>query len=451
MPSTPAVRIAEPLLGGPDGSRLSAAGARFRRWQATILAAVLGSTTLLALLLQGPCMTNGYEGPEARLRMCSGPLSTAFLGQLNPEIPGRGVGGESTLSALDARFVSVIHALTGDVTVFMAFSLLLGVIAVAAIGVGLLVLARQRAWLMGLFASPVILFTLGSTLDLPAVALALWAVILVLGPSPVRPVPWLSGILLAIAAFIDPLALLVLLGLFLSSLWPIRDRRGTPAAPASSDGPSQPAGDHREPTHPTGAGRAPELLVAGATVTSALLLVIDGTAVDRVTRWLGQGIDGGSFASVLVMARLGDPGMLSFVWTVAGAACILGVTAALVAVRGRGLDPAVTIGVLLGAGMIFSPGLMPWQTLWLLPFLVLSVTRWWPLIAWSVAEAGFALAVQLYDVAGYGTDKGLDAAPFALMTLVRLFVLVTVVIMAAENLHRRRVRSGVAKTTIATT
>ena len=85
MPSQSSTRIAEPLLGGPDGIHLASAGAQFRRGQAYIFAGILGVTTFLALALQGPCLSSGYEQPSASARMCAGPLSTAFLGQINPE------------------------------------------------------------------------------------------------------------------------------------------------------------------------------------------------------------------------------------------------------------------------------------------------------------------------------------------------------------------------------
>ena len=189
MPSKRTTRIAEPLLGGPDGIHLASAGARFRRGQAYIFASVLGLTTFLALALQGPCLSSGYEQPSASARMCAGPLSTAFLGDFNPEDAlGRSQGGMPGLSALDARFVQLLKLMTDDVSCLHDDgSPRQPVIAFGALGVGLLILARQRAWLIGLFASPVILFTLGSTLDPVALALSIWSMIIFAGSSPVTP------------------------------------------------------------------------------------------------------------------------------------------------------------------------------------------------------------------------------------------------------------------------
>jgi hypothetical protein len=141
------------------------------------LAAVLGVTTFLALALQGPCLSSGYEQPSASARMCAGPLSTAFLGDTNPEVLGRAHGGGAALAPLEARLVDLVHLFTNDVSLFMVVVLLLNTAGIAALGAGLLVLARFRGWLVAVFASPLILFTLGSTLDPIALALAVWAMV----------------------------------------------------------------------------------------------------------------------------------------------------------------------------------------------------------------------------------------------------------------------------------
>ncbi|MDN5774946.1 MAG: hypothetical protein L0H43_14245, partial [Brevibacterium aurantiacum] len=320
--------------------------------------------------------------------------------------------GMPGLSALEARFVQLSKLMTDDVSVFMAIVLIINVIAFAALGVALLVLARQRAWLVAAFASPVILFTLGSTLDPVAVALSVWAMVVFVGSSPVRSRPWLSGVLLGIAAFINPLALLVLLGLTLT-------------------GPS-PAGRLRP--------RDPRMMLATVTITSALLLVIDGTAIDRVLHWMSDAVDGGSFASILVMARLGTAETWAPVWIIASAGVIAAIAVSLFMVRRTGLDPAVAACLLIGGCLLLAPGMMPWDSLWILPFLVLAVRRWWVLIIWAVAETAFAIAIHLGDVAAIEPDKGLEPTFVALLTLLRLLALVAVVICAGENLYRRRIR-----------
>lgn len=413
MPSQSSTRIAEPLLGGPDGIHLASAGARFRRGQAYIFAGILGLTTLLALALQGPCLSSGYEQPSASARMCSGPLSMAFLGEFNPEDAlGRSHGGMAGLSVVDARFVQLLKLMTDDVSVFMAIVLIVNVIAFAALGVALLVLARQRAWLVAAFTSPVILFTLGSTLDPVALALSVWAMVIFVGSPPVTPRPWLSGVLLGIAAFINPLALLVVLALGLA-------------------GP-RPAGRLRP--------RDPRMMLATLTITSAILLVLDGSAIERIMHWMSDAVDGGSFASILVMARLGTAEDWAPVWIIASAGVIAAVAISLYMVRRTGLDPAVAACLLIGGCLLLAPGMMPWDSVWILPFLALTVRRWWVLIIWALAEAAFAIAIHLGDVTAIEADKGLEPTFVALLTLLRLLALVALVICAGENLYRRRIR-----------
>ncbi|MGO3054903.1 MAG: hypothetical protein ACTIIC_12210, partial [Brevibacterium aurantiacum] len=90
--------------------------------------------------------------------------------------------------------------------------------------------------------------------------------------------------------------------------------------------------------------------------------------------------------------------------------------------------------------LLLAPGMMPWDSLWILPFLALTVRRWWVLIIWAVAETAFAIAIHLGDVAAIEPDKGLEPTFVALLTLLRLLALVAVVICAGENLYRRRIR-----------
>src|SRR5699024_104199 len=119
MPSKPSTRIAEPLLGGPVGIHLAAAGARFRNGQAYVLAAVLGFTTFLALALQAPCLNSGYAQPSASARMCAGPLSTAFVGHVNPDVLGRAHARTATLAPPEGRPADRLHLATDAQPFFM--------------------------------------------------------------------------------------------------------------------------------------------------------------------------------------------------------------------------------------------------------------------------------------------------------------------------------------------
>ena len=416
MPSKSSTRIAEPLLGGPVGIHLGAAGRRFRSAQAYALAAVLGITTFLALALQGPCLSSGYEQPSASARMCAGPLSTAFVGDTNPEVLGRAHGGAAALAPLEARLVDLFHLFTNDVSLFMVVVLLLNTAGIAALGAGLLVLARFRGWLVAVFASPLILFTLGSTLDPIALALAVWAMAIFFGTPPLRPRSWLAGVFLGIATFINPLALLVLLALTLAGPNPARGLKP----------------------------RNPRMMLAAATLTSAVLLVVDLSAIDRIIHWYSDAVDGGSFASILLMAELGDVSVWAPLWIIVSAGVVLAVAVSLYMVRSTGLDPAVSACLLIGGCLLLAPGLMPWDSLWLLPFIALSIRRWWVLIVWTLAEAVFAISIQLGDVSGFEADEGLDSTFVALFTLLRLLALVLVVIMSGENLYRRGICGATA-------
>ena len=75
------------------------------------------------------------------------------------------------------------------------------------------------------------------------------------------------------------------------------------------------------------------MMLAAVTITSALLLVIDGTAIDRVMHWMSDAVDGGSFASILVMARLGTAEVWAPVWIIASAGVIAAVAVSLFMVR----------------------------------------------------------------------------------------------------------------------
>src|SRR5699024_6685934 len=182
--------------------------------------------------------------------------------------------------------------------------------------------------------------------------------------------------------FINPLALLVLVALTLAGPNPARGLKS----------------------------RNPRMMLAAATITSALLLVVDLTAIDRIIHWYSDAVDGGSFASILVMAELGDVALWAPRWTIASAGGPLAVAVSLYMVRASGRDPAVSACLLIGGCLLLAPGLMPWDSLGLLPFAALAIRRWWVLIVWTVAEAVFAIGIQLGDVSGFEPSKEIGRA-----------------------------------------
>src|SRR5699024_5008940 len=171
---------------------------------------------------------------------------------------------------------------------------------------------------------------LGSTLDPLALALAVWAVVLFVGTPPLRPRGWLAGVLLGIATFINPLALLVLVALTLAGPNPARGLKS----------------------------RNPRMMLAAATITSALLLVVDLTAIDRIIHWYSDAVDGGSFASILVMAELGGVGGGGRLWGIVRAAVSLAVAVSLYMARASGLFSVVSDCLLLVGCLLLAPGIM---------------------------------------------------------------------------------------------
>src|SRR5699024_5610722 len=133
--------------------------------------------------------------------------------------------------------------------------------------------------------------------------------------------------------------------------------------------------------------RSPRMMLAWATIASALLLAVDMTAIDRIVHWYSDAVDGGSFASLLLMAELADVGLWAPPWILASGGAVLAGAVRLCVVRASGLDPAVSASLLIAGCLLLAPGLVPWDSLWLLPVAALASRRWWVLIVWTVAEA----------------------------------------------------------------
>src|SRR5699024_12078060 len=117
------------------------------------------------------------------------------------------------------------------------------------------------------------------------------------------------------------------------------------------------------------------MMLASATITSALLLAIDMTAIDRIVHWYSDAVDGGSFASVLLMAELGDVALWAPLWIIASGGVTLAVAVRLYMGRASGLDPAVSAWLLTGGYPMLAPVRMPRQRLRLLPSAPLARAR----------------------------------------------------------------------------
>ncbi|MCK1802297.1 hypothetical protein NLM24_48025 [Nocardia zapadnayensis] len=406
--------LARPLLGGPSGARLATGGPQHGIVGGVLAMCLLGVTTLLGVLLQAPCVARGWEQPFASFRMCASPLANGITATTFPDAPGRAPGASTEFSPASAWLVGLAERLgagaeTGDTAFFMVLVLLLNVLAIAAAGIALLLLGRSRGdrvWIPVAFVSPVIVFTLGQTLDPVGVALALWAVVLLRpAPSRVPRSPMVAGALLGLAAFINPLALVVVLALALVLV------------------------SRRETT---------DLIAAcGAFIVAVgVLIVLDGRLFGRLAAWWAEAIDRGSVVSLLSYERSLDPGLLTavsvIVWVLA-----LGIACA-VMLAGRSAAPLslpAVATVLLGLSLLFMPAAPTWNALWLVPFAALAVRHLWVQVAWGLSEAALAAAVHLSDVTALDASEGLSPMWLSVFTLLRLFALAFLVYLATERLR----------------
>lgn len=457
---TPAT-LARPLLGGPRGARLANAGPRRGAVGGVLAMCLLAATTLIGVLVQAPCIARGWDLPYASFRMCASPLANGLTGATFPDAAGRAPGAIAEFSPLTAWVIELgrwsgAAGSAGDVAFFMVLVLLANVLAVAAGGIALIALARTRAermWVPVAFVSPVIAFSLGQSLDPIAVALALWACVL-LRPLPAerppgaavvgtagdsagdsagegaagtagatagdrgqegaagsaaRPVaprsPIAAGVLLALATFINPLGLILLLALTLVHV----SRR-----------------------------RLDELAVAGGVfvLVSGIFIVVDGRLFGRLAAWWAEAVDRGSIVSLLSFEPSLDRTVLALVSVIAWAAALVIASAVMLAGRHRTpLSLPAVATMLLGLSLLFMPAAPTWNALWLLPFAALAVRHLWIHVAWGLSEAALAIAIHLSDVTPLESSEGLSPMWLSIFTLLRLFALAFLVHLAAERLR----------------
>lgn len=455
QPVSPA-EVAAPLLGG--------AGARFARTDrrgsasiAWVLMGLLGLSVLVGLLLQVPCQTGGYELPRAGFRLCQSPVALAMGSDALPDAAGRVTSGLAGFAPLTYWFVILMSSLGATAGEAMGFLLVLNTAAFAAMGLGVLALARAMgfgaprsravslSWVMVACVSPVIVFSIGQSLDPVGVALAVWACVLLSGAR-TTPTLLAAGAMLAVAAFTGPLGLIVLVGVLIGAS---RDR-----------------------------GNA-ILVLAGFALASGLLTLADGRLPSRLSVWMADAVDRGSIASVVLAQGWGDEptfvtGLL-VVWTLgvvaitamAASRMMLAPTAAaevadtdadnataedLSSSTSSRLDllrrlektddvahlqqTVLTITALLALSVVVAPGSSTSMSLWLLPFAALSV-RLLPVMGlWFLTELGFAIAVPLADVTALDESAGLDSTWMGMLTLLRFFALTLIMAFALDELFR---------------
>lgn len=445
---TPA-QLAAPLLGGP--------GRRFARndrgadlligW---VLLGLLGASVLIGLLLQIPCQTGGYELPHASFRMCQSPVALAMTGDALPDSTGRITSGLSGFAPLTYWFVVLMMTLGTTAQEAMGFLLVINTAAFAVMGTGVVRLARALetgnptgrtaglSWAALACVSPVIVFSLGQSLDPVGVALAVWACALLTGDRSTSALVAV-GVLLAGASFASPLGLLVLVGVLITAL---RDR-----------------------------GNA--LLIAGGfALVAGLLVLADGRMLARLSMWTADAVDRGSLAWLIGIVSAEDTIGVLIVWVlativVAALAASSMIVAPYMAVD-PDCDPSVTaeerrallrrlehrdtiahlrqmmlaITALLALAVLLAPGSSTTLSLWLVPFAGLAVRRLPVMLLWAGAELAFAIAVPLSDVSALDSSIGLDPMWMGMITVVRAGAVALLFVLACDDLNsagRRRV------------
>ncbi|GAA4509881.1 hypothetical protein GCM10023159_11630 [Brevibacterium yomogidense] len=446
--------VASPLRGG-EGARFARPDRRTFASIGWVLMGLLGVSVVIGVLLQVPCQTGGYELPRAGFRMCQSPVALAMTGDTLPDSAGRITSGLSGFAPLTYWFVVLMSGMGATAAEAMGLLLVLNTLAFAAMGTGVIALARaigfgsprpravSLSWVAVALVSPVVVFSIGQSLDPVGVALAVWACVLLSGDRSTAALLSAGG-MLATAAFAGPLALIVLVGVLIGAA---RDR-----------------------------GHA-VLVLAGFALTTGVLTLADGRLPSRLTVWLDDAVDRGSIASVVLTQNWGDEptfatGLL-VVWTLGIVAIAAMATSTMMlkptvaeavdqdAVSGGSADPSssespvavlrrleradgvahlrqmvLTIAALLALSVVLAPSSSTSMSLWLLPFAALAVRQLPVMGLWFFAELGFAIAVPLTDVAELDSSIGLAPTWMGLLTLLRFFSLTLVMAFALDELFR---------------
>jgi len=391
----PVARAASEVAGGPAGRHLD--GVRTSRWTpAAVLALLTVPTTVLALLTRQHCRGTGFASPDQFTHACYSDLPSLFVGS------GLDRGVLPYLQAVDGVYLAqpvgtggllaLLGWLTpggGDApvhvfdlgTVLIAVALVLTVLAVAA-------LAGRRPWDASLVAlSPVVVVAGLVSLDLVAVALATAGVLAFSRQRAAR-----AGVLIGLAVAVRPMALVVLLALWLLAVRTGRYRGATRAGGAA-------------------------LLAWGAVNLPVLVLSPAGWAAYWRSVWeIGAGY-GSLWLLPSLAGRPVDPTIVRIGSLVLLVAVLAGVALVALAARRRPRLPALVLVAVVGV-LVVSPSVPVQASLWLLPFAALAVPSWRHHLVWAGAEAAYATATWLYLYGLSVPERGM--APWAYGTLLVL-------------------------------
>jgi hypothetical protein len=457
-------RAASEVVGGPAGRHLGTG--RHGWWTATrVLAVLTVPTMVLAVLARQHCRASGFASPDQFTHACYSDLPALYVSSgldrgivpfLQPVDGGYltqpvGTGGLLGLLAWLAPDGPQAARWVFDLGVVVAaLALVATVLAVAA-------LAGRRPWDAALVAlSPVVVVAGLVSLDLVAVALA---VLGVLAFSRGRPLA--AGALIGLAVAVRPMAVLVLVALWVLALRSGRLRTAVRASSAAvlawaalnlpvlllnPEGWSAywasvlraPVGYGSLWLLPQLGGQAQRTLDPGMRWWLVLLVVFVAAAVVLA----GVALD---VRPVLVAAVAVPLAVLAVWWAVrppralvpawvrqpvdpdvarwlsaAGVVVVLIlVTGFVLGARRRPRLPAVVL--LLVVGVLAVSVSVPVQaSLWVLPFAALAVPRWRDLLVWASAEVAYATGTWLYLYAQSVPERGMPPWAYGTLLVLRL-------------------------------
>ena len=389
---------ASEVIGGPLGRR---AGARERspRRLLPVIVAMSVLPMAAAVLRQGHCVANGWNGDDQFWRGCFSDLPAQYqLAGLDAGIRGWLAGGNvpeqmPLLSGLMALLGGIVPADAGWLDASRWYFTLWAVLLTMLLAIGVWALGMLRPDRLDLATqlalSPIHVVAALISPDLVVVTLVLAAM---LAHARDRSV-W-AGLLLGLGMLGHAWVTLVAITLLVSARRSVRGRE------------------------------AVRVLVAAAvtaTVGVAVLLVIaPDTVTDPVTTWWAE--DAG-YGSVLMVPEL--LGHRLPIWAARGFVAVGWVAAigAAVVMARRAWRPATWAQVAAFAVPVLAltgPSVPVQAALWVLPLAILAGVSWRTHLGFVAVEAVHALALWMHIGAASDPDKGLPGPWYAVIVLVRV-------------------------------
>lgn len=419
----------QPLLGGPDGAHTRVTP-RDGRIRARVILGLLGVMGLLGVLIQAPCMGTAWsDEASSYAHLCHSPLIAQYL---DPSL-ATGLGG-TAWAALLGWVAALSGASAWSAVSYASLVAMINLIGFALAGLALLRLTAVPWRVLAFALSPVVVFTVVHSFDPLAIGFALWGVIgLIEGRNPM-----LGGVLFALAAAINPLALLVAAGVLLG-LW--AQRSEVPGRQASGHALRQsPQAQGQNPQAPGVDGssrRTHTLLFAAAfAVPAVVMLGLDSRLGEWLPAWFQVRAEDGSPMGILAQLGVEVPAAAATVVAVFGILALVIVIALLLpsmTLRGGSVPVLAPATALLAGAALLLPSASLSFSLWLLPFAVLTVPHWGIQLPWMAAELLFAGGQQLYLLDTRTEEAGLPAHIFGPVCVLRLVAIVVIGVAAMRG------------------